>query len=797
VQYQIIDLGTFGGPQSTAFGINASGQVVGEADDGNFHKHAFLYSAGVMTDLGTLGGVTSRATAINDSGQIVGDADLTGNRSHGFLYSGGTMTDLGTLGGNHSEANAINNAGQIVGNSGLLGSNTSHAFLSDGSQMTRLDNNAVSLAHAISNSGTAVGNAGDTVIHAVIFNGNAGTDLGVIAGGTNSYAYGINGSGVIVGTSYVSSGDEHAFIYTGTTTDLNTGGRFSGAYSINTAGDIVGDDSTLGAFLYSNGAVHSLQSLVAPGQMGPFTSLDRAYGINDHGWIVGSGLGGELGAGDGHAFLAVPYIGPSTTLVAAPGDAVFGGSSAVLSVAGPPAMDAAGEVAFHAVVKGTSRTAGIDATNNASIVLCSGGSFTLLARTGDPDPITGATVVKLSDPVLSDGGALAYIGTLKAGTGDATRANSTALYVRRNGVTALVARTGGAAAEFGASATFTGFPEIAVGDGGGLLFLANLSRAANSPSLFGADLNGGLHVLIGKGATFPVGAGSQTVTSITALAPLAGVGGQTRSLGETGGFMTALVHGARGKVAIFQAHPAADRFVTTVDDPLSGVAGLAEPLVNSQGTLVYSLTLSGSGVTGANNAALAQSSVTGYVARTGDPAPDAIGAITTAVFTHLGQAVLNDSDQIAFSGTSHTSASGQVPASNAVGVWSNVGGHLRLIVRQGDSAAGSGGGKFASFSQLVLPNSGGVIFEARLSGVPASRNSGVWKATPTGIIPLIQTGQQLDWHGVTKTVKTIGVFQVAPVIMGESRSYDRTKGNLVYRATFTDGTWGIYQLVFP
>ena len=122
------DLGTLGGDYSSAYGINASGQVVGFAaptgDDNDTSGegwHAFLYSGSKMTDLGTLdGGTGSYAYAINDSGQVVGNSfstDYAGQ--HDFLYSNGTMTDLNALidpssGWTLQNANGINDAGQIV-----------------------------------------------------------------------------------------------------------------------------------------------------------------------------------------------------------------------------------------------------------------------------------------------------------------------------------------------------------------------------------------------------------------------------------------------------------------------------------------------------------------------------------------------------------------------------------------------------------------------------------------------------------------------------------------------------------
>ena len=87
VSYSVTDLGTVGGPNaeegtnSYAYGINASGQVVGTSFiSANNVTHAFLYSGGTMQDLGTLGGRQSYAYGINASGQVVGYQNLAGNR---------------------------------------------------------------------------------------------------------------------------------------------------------------------------------------------------------------------------------------------------------------------------------------------------------------------------------------------------------------------------------------------------------------------------------------------------------------------------------------------------------------------------------------------------------------------------------------------------------------------------------------------------------------------------------------------------------------------------------------------
>ncbi len=160
---KLVRLGTLGGLESAAYGVNDSGQVVGDSLTVEGLKHAFLWRECVMTDLGTLGGLTSSARAINNAEQIVGTAETAEILEHAFLWSDGAMTDLGTLGGPTSIAHDINELGQVVGSSyGPAGGRL--AFVWQDGEM--IDLNAllpegsgwvVRVAYAINNLGQIVG----------------------------------------------------------------------------------------------------------------------------------------------------------------------------------------------------------------------------------------------------------------------------------------------------------------------------------------------------------------------------------------------------------------------------------------------------------------------------------------------------------------------------------------------------------------------------------------------------------------------------------------------------------------
>ena len=120
---QITDLGTLGGFEAAAFGINDNGLIVGTSQVvcpapcpfDEDPTHAFIWQNGQFTDLGTMGGENSHAYSINTAGVVVGSSAAAGDTERPVKWVNGQVTDLGTFGGPSGVAYGINGNGVIVG----------------------------------------------------------------------------------------------------------------------------------------------------------------------------------------------------------------------------------------------------------------------------------------------------------------------------------------------------------------------------------------------------------------------------------------------------------------------------------------------------------------------------------------------------------------------------------------------------------------------------------------------------------------------------------------------------------
>jgi probable HAF family extracellular repeat protein len=249
----MVDLGTLGGNVSGASSINNRGQVVGFATNGvpdpySFYydfifgspngtqTRAFLWQNGTMRDLGTLGGPDSSAAFVNEDGQVAGASytNSSPNPTTGiptddpFLWKNGTIQDLGSLGGTFGLPDALNNRGQVVGGSNIPGDQFSHPFLWDGKKLVDLGTLGGSNgeALAINDDGDVVGRADfpDQTHDAFLWTHGVMSDLGKLPGHRCSRANQINNQGQIVGNSSDCITVLRAFLWEngGPMVDLNT-----------------------------------------------------------------------------------------------------------------------------------------------------------------------------------------------------------------------------------------------------------------------------------------------------------------------------------------------------------------------------------------------------------------------------------------------------------------------------------------------------------------------------------------------------------------------------------------------
>ena len=319
--YTVTDLGTFGGARTAAFSINKSGQVAGFSQTVDGRSQAFVYIDGTLFNLGTAGGADSYAYRISDSGFVIGRSQNADGQNRAFVtILNGSMFDISSLdrrlGGSFSVATGVNGTGQVVGyfhtaNGHMAARN--RVFLYSDHRITDLGTfgGEDGIISAINDSGQMVGSYGreakadyaDRV--AFLYSGGKVISLGTL-GGKVTAAMDINNSGQVVGYAQTRDGENHAFIYAaGVMSDLGMlpGGTQSFAYAINDSGQVVGASdsvvSTLHAFVYSAGVMKDLNSLI-PANSG--WVLTEARGINNSGQIVGNGIR------DGHqrAFLLNP-----------------------------------------------------------------------------------------------------------------------------------------------------------------------------------------------------------------------------------------------------------------------------------------------------------------------------------------------------------------------------------------------------------------------------------------------------------------------------------------------------------
>ncbi|MGQ0639840.1 MAG: PKD domain-containing protein [Gemmatimonadaceae bacterium] len=269
-----------------ARGISDNGAIVGAECDLAACRAALL-NGPTLTVLGTLGGAQSIAFGVNAALQVIGWSETQQPPNHGFVWQNGTLSDLGGLTANHwTVAYGINSSGQIVGTSaevfGCVHNQCSlsqtRPFIWQNGVMARLEGYS-GTAYATNDGGVVAGESADSaVLHvqATIWQNGVRTLLGVLPGDSASRALAINNAGQVVGVSsvsFISGGLGRAFLWeNGVMTALpSLGGANSNALGINAGGDVVGWSNT------ANGDTHAVLWTDTPPNRPPNASAGGPY----------------------------------------------------------------------------------------------------------------------------------------------------------------------------------------------------------------------------------------------------------------------------------------------------------------------------------------------------------------------------------------------------------------------------------------------------------------------------------------------------------------------------------------
>ena len=320
VEYNVVDLGRTGEPPTYAFALNNNGIVVGQYQvyfSGDSYLASFSWDSGALTGWHVFGS-KSGVNGVNDSGMMIGWSDGAEHPYSGYVGENGINVNLPELAGQSwSYADAINNSDQIAGSSG----NYAAVWTRDPCEPNDWLPTALSVSgytyaksHGINEIGEVVGRGESPGVRAALW--TVGTTNGIVlpypaASGSWDIAADINDAGdVIVGES-ISSGQSRAAIWElngGWSGRLlgNLGGAASQALAVSNDGLVVGWSETSEgvehAFCYDQ--LNGMQDLNSMIDAASGWVLNRAYAVNDAGFIVGYGtVDGET-----HAFLLAEVL---------------------------------------------------------------------------------------------------------------------------------------------------------------------------------------------------------------------------------------------------------------------------------------------------------------------------------------------------------------------------------------------------------------------------------------------------------------------------------------------------------
>jgi hypothetical protein len=457
---------------------------------------------------------------------------------------------------------------------------------------------------------------------------------------------------------------------------------------------------------------------------------------------------------------------------------------------GAPSINASGQVGAWCIFAGP----GVDYTNNIALVSVAGGAVELFARIGDhaPGTATGVNFSNTGNYRFSDSGMIsAFSGVMGPGV---TASNDFGHWLQVGSSLELLARESDAAPGVAGAVLESFLSQPAVNAAGQVAFACSVAGPgvvfSTSRTLY-YGTPGSLSLLARGGTIAPGTAANFFGFSV----PMLNSAGQAAFIGTlTGSGVTAqndegLWSGTPGNISLIirGGDPAPGAAPALLD-------GFGFPWLTSDGLIGFWASLAGPGVTSANNQGIWAGPVSAptLVARTGSAAP---GTSAGVIFATLDLPLMSTLATVAFQAT--LTGVG-VTAANDSSVWSTASGSLALVAREGDPAPGTSAvfaGFFRpqiSASGVVLFNA----FLAG-PGVDDTNTLGLWALGADGSIHFIaRTGVPFDVNDdpLVTDLRTPNMIEThfGASNFGGWNSSINDAGQIAFRMGFDDGTYGVF-----
>jgi uncharacterized delta-60 repeat protein len=407
----------------------------------------------------------------------------------------------------------------------------------------------------------------------------------------------------------------------------------------------------------------------------------------------------------------------------------------------------------------------------------------------------GVTFKSFREPVFAGDG-FAVLATVAG----ASKASDTGLWESDGATLREVAREG-VAAVGGDGAKFKAFISYAMPAPEVVFFTAKLgSPAATDMGLWAWTKASGLHFALREGQKISVEGSMVAIKSFQALTSVNGSPGQGRYDAPQATLDVLLT--LEGKRTA-QASVAADGTVslgrisgqsTSGGQYKLGALGVPSSIGGGDGAAALTGLVGGTSAVGPlNNFGIIDTTSGSVQAQKGKL------AASPGIFKTFSDPVAGH-DSAGKRALAFTAKLGGVPASGDSGIWSFVNG-LLPVAREGTEPQGAGGTKWKSFTSLSMQEGRGPLFTATLASgttkVKATNDAGLWATDLTGALRLIfREGDEVVTGHTLQRFDVLGSVAASP---GQRRAWTSgdVSGRVIYRAFYKGGSSGIVCTTVP